>query len=328
MNKVIGLGNALVDIMTQLENDAVLAQFDLPKGSMQLVDDQFVNTISNGTLHLKKQLASGGSAANTIHGLANLGAEVGFMGSVGNDEMGNFFKNDLHKANIKPILNIGNAQSGLAVALVSQDGERTFATFLGAAVELTPDFITEESFKGYDILHIEGYLVFNQDLIVKALQIAKKLGMKVSLDLASYNVVEATLDFLKKAVKESVDIVFANEEEAKAFTGLEPEEALNAIAEMCEIAVVKIGSKGSLIKSKGETYKCGVIDVKCLDTTGAGDLYASGFLYGLINNRNFNDCGKIGAILSGNVIEVIGAKISESKWNSIRNEVQNICKAN
>ena len=324
MTKIIGLGNALVDIMTQLESDQLLSQFELPKGSMQLVDDTFVGKLDNATNQLKKQLASGGSAANTIHGLAQLKAEVGFIGSVGNDETGNFFKTDMENVGITPILNIGTTQTGKAVALVSLDGERTFATFLGAATELTPEYIDEEKFKGYDILHIEGYLVFNEALIVKALEVAKKLGMKVSLDLASYNVVEAKRDFLQKAVKDSVDIVFANEEEAKAFTGLEPEQALDAIAEMCEIAVVKIGSKGSLIKKGGISYKAGVIEVKCLDTTGAGDLYAAGFLYGLTNNFSMEGCGEAGSILSGNVIEAIGAKISDDRWVKIREQLSKL----
>jgi len=324
MKNVLGLGNALVDIMTQLENDATLAEFNLPKGSMQLVDDAAVNLIGESTDRLKKQLAAGGSAANTINGLAKMGIPSGFIGTVGDDEFGRFFENDMRESGINPMLLKGENLSGRAMALVSPDGERTFATFLGAAIELSHHHLEENHFDGYAYFHIEGYLVQNHELIRKAVELAKAKNLKVSLDMASFNVVEDNLEFLTDLVKNYVDIVFANEEEAKAFTGKEPEAALDAIAQMCEIAVVKIGSKGSLIKYKGEVTRVGVIQAECKDTTGAGDLYASGFLYGLIHDLPLADCGKIGSVLSGNVIEVIGAKMPEDRWGSIKKMVSEI----
>ena len=169
----------------------------------------------------------------------------------------------------------------MAVALVSPDSERTFATFLGAAVEISASDLKLEDFQGYDYFHIEGYLVQNYDLIETAVKLAKEAGCKVTIDMASYNVVEDNLEFLTRIVKEYVDIVFANEEEAKAFTGKEPREALDAIAEMTDIAVVKIGSKGSMVKRGDKVYTAGVIKANSIDTTGAGDLYAAGFIYGL-----------------------------------------------
>ncbi len=314
MKKVIGLGNALVDIMTMLENDDLLAQFNLPKGSMQLVDKTTANYINHSTQHLNKKLASGGSAANTIHGLANLGVSTGFIGKIGNDELGEFFKKDMIDHKIEPKLAYSNTDSGCAIALVTPDSERTFATFLGAAVEISESDILPSQFDGYTHFHIEGYLVQNHDLMLKAVQTAKEKGLIISLDLASFNVVEANKDFLENLILTYVDIVFANEEEAKAFTGHEPETALIALSEKCEIAIVKTGKNGSLIKKGQDVHTIGIIPVNSIDTTGAGDLYASGFLYGLLHNLPLDKCGNIGSVLSGHVIEEIGAKMNLERW--------------
>ncbi len=317
MIKVLGIGNALVDIMTQLDSDEILDKFNIPKGSMQLVDKSTSDYILKGIAHLKKQKSSGGSAANTIHGLANLGVETGFIGTVGDDDLGDFFYNDLKENNIKPLLNKGINASGKAIALVSPDSERTFATYLGAALELSEKNLKNEYFLGYDYLHVEGYLVQNQDFLTRIITLAKKNGLKISLDLASYNVVETNLEFLKNLIKEHVDIVFANEEEAKAFTGFNPESALHEIANHCEIAIVKLGKNGSLIKNQDNLHKIGVINVNSIDTTGAGDIYASGFLYGIAQNLPLDKCGELGALLSGKVIEVIGAKMNKNTWTDI-----------
>jgi sugar/nucleoside kinase (ribokinase family) len=323
MQKILGLGNALVDIMTRIDKDSVLDGFELPKGSMQLVDEHRSASVLKGIDHYEKSISAGGSAANTINGIANLGVETGFIGVIGEDEYGNYFRDDLIRNGIKPLLIISKTESGRAVALVSPDSERTFATYLGAAVELSAGHMKDELFTGYDILHVEGYLVLNNELLETAMQVAKRNGLKISLDLASYNVVEENLEFLKKMVAAYVDIVFANEEEAKAFTGLEPDEALDVLAEDCDIAVVKIGKNGSLVKSGDQSFKVGVIEANSLDTTGAGDLYASGFLYGLSKGLTLDKCGEIGSILSGKVIEVIGAKLGNEVWDEIRLLVKN-----
>jgi len=324
MAKVLGIGNALVDIMTLLENDETLMQFNLPKGSMQLVDGVFSDKVNKGTDHLEKQIASGGSAANTIHGLAKMGVKTGFIGKVGKDKFGNFFAEDMLKSGINPLLQRSEIPSGKAMALISPDSERTFATFLGAAVELSADDLTNGLYKGYDYFHIEGYLVQNHALIEKAVKFAKKNGLKVSLDMASYNVVEDNLEFLKEIVAKYVDIVFANEEEARSFTGKEPHEAIHIIGDQCEIAVVKIGKEGSLLKKDGQLTKVDAIPVIPVDTTGAGDLYAAGFLYGLIHGYNLDRCGKLGSILAGKTIEVIGPKMKEQQWTTVKKLVKGI----
>jgi sugar/nucleoside kinase (ribokinase family) len=323
MKKVLGLGNALVDIMTQLDHDDYLPQFGLPKGSMTLVDAHRSHKIYDETIHLEKTVRSGGSAANTIHGLANLGVETGFIGKIGTDEMGKIFHDDMVNAGINAHLSQSHTSTGRAVALISPDTERTFATYLGAAIELNRHDLSSELFSQYDIFHIEGYLVQNHSLLEDTLKLARMMNLKISLDLASYNVVDQNRDFLEEMLKEYVDIVFANEDEARSLTGLEPAEALGRLSKLCEIAVVKVGKEGSLVSGRrsavgGQRYEIGVIPVKSIDTTGAGDLYASGFLYGMVNGYSLDKCGKIGAILAGKVIEVIGPKIDAQVWKEVK----------
>lgn len=324
MAKVLGLGNALVDIMTKLSNDSTLDELGLPKGSMQLVDEAFMQKAVEYTKHFPQTLAAGGSAANTIHGLANLGVSTAFIGKIGNDTFGDAFRTDMQNNGINPIMLKGKAESGRALALVSPDSERTFAVYLGAAIEMIPEDLTPEMFDGFTYFHIEGYLVQNQDLIRRAVEIAHSKGLKISLDMASYNVVEENRAFLDEIIRKYVSIVFANEEESKAFTGKSPEESLDILGEIVSIAVVKLGSAGSIIKRGTEKVRIGVIDVSSIDTTGAGDLYASGFLYGLINDLPLEKCGKIGAILSGHVIEVLGPKMDSVRWMNVKNMVNSI----
>ncbi len=324
MKNIIGIGNALVDVVTILDDDQILLKFSLPKGSMQLVDSNKSESIKTVTGSFNKTMASGGSAANTIHGLSLLGVSTGFIGSIGKDETGDFFENDLKKAGVTAFLHRRLTPTGTAVALITPDSERTFATHLGAAVELTEKDLNPSDFKKYDILYMEGYLIINKPLVETACKIAKANGMKVALDLASYNVVEAKLADFKEIIEKYVDIIFANEEEAKAFTGLDAETAVFRLSELCETAVVKVGSQGSWLKRGEEVIKIGTIPVNARDTTGAGDLYASGFLYGVATNDSLENCGLYGAILSGKVIEIPGARLDHTKWQEIKKMIGEI----
>jgi sugar/nucleoside kinase (ribokinase family) len=319
--KILGMGNALVDIMTQLNDDSLLQRFKFPKGSMTLVDNEMSSYLYNETIGLLKHRASGGSAANTIHGLAHLGIETSFIGKIGNDELGKFFKKDMKINGIKPILFNSITETGRVLAMVSPDTERTMATFLGASIELDAQDLTADIFKGHDFFYIEGYLVQNKELIQKALRLAKHCGIKTGLDLASYNIVLENVGFLKEMIKEYVDIVFANEEEAKALTGKGHEEALIELSEICEMAVVKIGANGSMIKVGSEIIRVPARPANCIDTTGAGDLYAAGFLYGIGKGYSLRIAGEIGSILASRVIENIGAKMEESSWEMLRREI-------
>ena len=326
MKRVIGIGNALTDMLVNLRSDEVLSRFKLAKGSMSLVDTDLQTEISKSVAGLPYSLSLGGSAGNTIRAMARLGCEVGFIGKVGEDKTGDFYIQALTNLSIEPCIFRGQEKSGKCVSLVSADGERTMVTHLGAALELEAEEIDAAIFEGYDCLYVEGYLVQNHALIERAAAVAKQCGLKVAIDLASFNVVAENLEFLRRLVSEYVDIVFANEDEAKTFTCEgEPVNALQRISEMCELAVVKIGTKGALIKCNGEVIHVGIMAAaKRVDTTGAGDFYAAGFMAGLCQGLTLRQCGTVGAITAGKVIEVVGTTFGEEAWQEIFRLVEKV----
>ena len=252
IKRVIGIGNALTDFLVNLRNDDVLHNLHLGKGSMNLVDSEFQRRIQGETADLPHTLSLGGSAGNTIRCMARLGAEVGYIGKVGKDSTGHFYEQALENLGIEPYITHGRNRSGRCLSLVSPDGERTMVTYLGAALELSEEDIRAEIFEGYDCLYIEGFMVQSHAVIRHAIKTAKNCGLKVAIDLASYNVVLENRAFLMDLVDKYVDIIFANEQEAAAFSGEEDaEKALEFIAARCDLAVVKIGTRGALIKAKG-----------------------------------------------------------------------------
>lgn len=319
MKNVIGMGNALTDILIRLETDEIIDTFDLKRGGMHLVDTDLQHRIATRASAMPRTLSLGGSASNTIRAMARLGTQVGYIGKVGRDETGDFFEQAMKEQGIDPHIFRSDRPSGRCISLVSADGERTMCTSLGAALEMKRDEIDARILDGYDCLYIEGYLVQDHELIAHAVRTAKSLGMKVALDLASFNVVEENLDFLQGLTDECVDILFANEQEAQAFTGSsDPLEALDRIARRCELAVVKVGTQGAYIRYEGQTEHVGILtEARRIDTTGAGDFYAAGFLSGLCKGLSMKQCGTIGAIAAGRVIEVTGTTLPETVWQDI-----------
>ena len=320
--KILGIGNALVDIMVLSENDQIINYLNLPKGGMTLVDGELSARIQNEISHLDIKIATGGSVANAINGIAGLNVECGFVGSIGQDDLGSRFKNDMLKRGIKVNVKELELPTGRAVGFVSPGGERTFATYLGAAVEMGPSDITAELFEGYHLFFIEGYLVFNHALIMAAAAAAKLAGLTIALDLASYNVVEANQDILNELVDNYIDIVFANEEEAKSFTGLPPEGALENLAGRCDIAVVKVGKEGAYVQQGDQKWHIPASGSSVIDTTGAGDYFAAGFLAGLAKGCDLGKCGTIGSLLAGEVIKVVGAELEDHHWEEIKKRAE------
>ena len=328
MKSILGIGNALTDILAVLPDDSLLNYFHLRKGSMQHVDAATGDKIWQTLKPLGIQYVAGGSCANTITGTAVLGMPSGFIGKVGDDEIGALFHSDQVRNGISSMLFQGESASGRAMVFITApEAERTFATYLGAALELGPDDLKPLYFSGYDYFHLEGYLVQNQELVRKAVQLARAAGMVISIDLASYNVVESNEAFLHDIVENYVDIVFANEHEAMAFTGAEPRKALDLIAQVCGIAVVKIGKEGSMIKRGNEFYRINAKPADVVDATGAGDLYAAGFLYGHSLGLSLQKCGDIGSILAAKVVEVVGPKINIPRWKEGKQEIRKIIAA-
>ena len=321
---VLGIGNALIDMITQLDDDSALNDFGLSRGSMTLVDAALSQKIYNVTAGNKRQITTGGSAANTIRSLASLGGNCGYIGKIGNDELGRVFKSEFEKKGITTHIELSDKDTGRVIGLISPDSERTMATYLGAATDLSPSDIAPSLFNQYKYLYAEGYLVQNHELIKTAFEMAKGKGLVTAIDMASYNVVEANLAFLKELIVSSVDIVFANEEEAVALTGKSPDKALNDIASMCNIAVVKTGKKGSLVKRGNEKYKIDSIKANAIDTTGAGDSYAAGFMYGITQGYNLEKCGNIASLVAGKVVEVLGANLPDSSWEEVKSLIQRL----
>jgi sugar/nucleoside kinase (ribokinase family) len=322
MNKILGIGNALVDVIVHLDNEELMSHFDLKKGGMEMIEQETKRRIHTAVENYRKIIATGGSTANTIHGIARLGNPAGYIGKISDDEFGRFFHNDMVNSHIEPHLIFSETvDTGIATTLMTNDGERTFATYLGAAATMLPAEIDAKLFAGYNFVHVEGYLVFNHNLILRVCQLAKEYGLTVSMDMASYNVVALNLDFMQDLLKNYVDIIFANEEEAKAFTGKEEYEALEILSEYCPTAVVKLGAQGSIVKKEGVTTVIPAIEAHCIDTNGAGDIYASGFLYGLMNGLAVEKCGSIASHLAAELVETTGAKLSDAQWQKIRKEL-------
>lgn len=322
MKTITGIGNALTDALVRVDDDKVLDALGLPKGSMQLIDDDRLPAIRQAMEALSVSRSTGGSAGNTTKALAHLGVRPGFIGKVGRDATGSAFAQSATAIGIEPRLALSDKPSGVAHTFISTDGERTFGTYLGAAADLTADDLDADMFAGYDYLYIEGYLVQNHPMILRAIELARQQGLKICLDLASYNIVQDDHAFFEQMLADAVDVVFANEEEARAFSGCEPAEALERLATLCEVAVVKLGKHGSSIMRGQEKVVVPSLPVeRVLDTTGAGDFYAAGVMYGLLQDWDIMRCAQAGSVLAAHVIQTIGTTLPESEWNEIRQQV-------
>lgn len=319
--KIIGLGSALVDILVN-ENDDFLDEMGSPKGGMTLVDSTFIENALSKT-DGRPHVVPGGSACNTIIGISRLGGNGCFVGKCGGDKLGEMFEKDLQENKVNPILFKSATPTGQVLSVVTPDAQRTMFTYLGASSEMTPQEITKTLFEDASIVHIEGYLLFNQDLMIGALKTARAAGARVSLDLASFTVVEQSKDILNEIVSKYVDILIANEDEARVFTGhTDEDKAISALGKNVELAVLKLGKQGSMIFNHGKTYRiapAGSGDI--IDTTGAGDLWASGFLFGLENKFSYEKCGAVASACGYEVCRVMGASIPEEGWARIINEI-------
>ena len=329
MKSILGIGNALTDVLAVLPDDTLLKKYHLPKGSMQHFDMETGDRIWEALKEYGVKYVPGGSAANTLTCTAIFGMPSGFIGKIGNDDLGNLFKSTMEQYGVKAQMLYSRKSSGRCMVFITgANAERTFADYMGATLELGPDDLSIEQFEGYDYFHIEGYLVQNQDLISKAARLAKQAGCTISIDMASYNVVESNDAFFHNLVENYVDIVFANESEARAFTKKEPREAIDELARLCDIAVVKVGKDGSMVKQGDEYHYIPAWPAATIDATGAGDTYAAGFLYAHSLGMPLKVCGEIGSVIAAKVVEVIGTKIDVPRWKAAKKEIRELIAAN
>lgn len=322
--KILGLGNALVDVLSKLDSDETLVKIGIQKGAMDMISREQMYVIRKYQANTETTQAPGGANCNTMRAIALLGGQSGFIGKVGDDNLGEFYEEALLKAGVASYLIKTEGPSGACTVFISPDGERTMGTFLGPAPTISPDEITEDVLRGYDCIHIEGYLIVNEELVRETMKKAKRLGLKVALDLANYNIVNAYKGLLEEVIPQYVDILFANASEAEAFTGLPAQEAVKALEKQVHVALVTLGKDGSLIGSEGKFYHVDAEGGKPVDTTGAGDNFAAGFLYGQSVGASLVQSAQIGSMLSGYVIDVVGPQVPADKWEQIKLKVKGI----
>ena len=320
--QIIGIGSPLIDSLMSV-SESFIVEVPGEKGGMELVEvehiEELVQNSENDIIH-----ASGGSAANTIIGLSKLGINCTFLGKLGKDNHANIYAEQFSSAGVctRRFKFCDVSPTGRCLSMITPDSQRTCRTYLGAAMNLKPHEITVEDFAECTHAHLEGYKLFNRELAQRILECAKEAGCTISLDLASFEVVRNNLDILDRLLEEYIDIVFANEDEAKAYCGSDdPLVGLNKLSQYCEVAAVKLGPEGAYIKRAEELVRVDTPLVEAVDTTGAGDLWAAGFLYGYFHGFDLKSCGQAGSILGSTVVQDVGAMIAEDHWSEIRQQI-------
>ena len=308
--KILGIGNAIVDVICKVE-DNFLAENKLTKSTMKLIFDEteFKNLLSN--LKIEKTV-SGGSVANSIVGLSQLGNEVGFIGKVCDDELGSKYEDGLKQENVKYFYSKKKEElpTGTCLILVTPDSERTMCTFLGTAGKINENDVSSDAIKKSEIILLEGYL-WDEGEPKKAFDKAIQSANKVAMSLSDQFCVDRHKPHFLELVKNKLDITFANEQEimslidAKSF-----DEVINFSKSLGKIIVLTRGEKGAVAIKEDEVVECGIKeDLKIVDLTGAGDLFAAGFLHGHVNNMSLKESLDKGTEMSSKVIQQIGARL-------------------
>lgn len=308
---VTGIGSALLDFMVEVD-DSFISGLGLKKGEMHLIDAERSREIFKLLQSMKIHIAPGGSCANAIAGMAMMGGKGSFIGRVASDDYGKAYVDKTVEAGVKSFIHRGTGMTGHAITFITPDSERTFATHLGAAIELSADEIDYTVIENSSILHLEGYLFEPEnlrDVCYRSMKKAKDNGVLISVDLADPGLVGRIKDVFADVAEKYADIIFVNEEEAAAFTGVRDKDALDKLSGYSSIAVVKLGSRGSMIKSGNTVVNIDAVKTKVVNTNGAGDMYAAGFLYGLTSGRSLELSGKIASYAASLVVASAGARI-------------------
>ena len=313
---VIGIGNAIVDVLMHT-TDSFIHSLSIKKGNMTLISESQAEEIY---LSMKPSLqTSGGSAANTLAGISQLGGASGFIGRVKKDKLGDIFTKEIIATGT--FFNTSPKSEGPATArcliLITPDAERTMCTYLGASSFLEPADLDFQVIKNTKVLYLEGYLFDSpaaKNAFYKASEIARTYEKKVALSLSDSFCVDRHRESFLDLIKNHVDIIFANESEIiSLFKTNDLKEALTNLKENCDLAIITLGNKGSIIINKGNEIKIKAYSLgNLIDSTGAGDLYASGFLYGYINGKDLKTCGNIGAICAGHIVTQLGPRTNIS----------------
>ena len=309
---VFGMCNSIVDILLQAD-DSLVKELSLNKGIMRLVDVAESQKLLGSLKNKDKKIMPGGSGCNTMIGIAKLGGKAAFSNVVGDDEYGRIFEQKLTELGVSSNLKKKQGMTGSSVILITPDSERTMNTCLGVCRLFSKQDIDEKSLLDSKLFHTTAYLIDTApEAGYHALQLAKSHNIPISFDMSDPFLVRAKKAELQKILRDYADIAFLNEEEAKLFTGKKPEEALKEISKLCRTVIIKLGAEGSIIRSEGKTYRIPGVKARAIDTTGAGDMYAAGFLFGITNGYSVEQAGRIASYAASRVVEVIGARIDYS----------------
>jgi len=322
---VVGIGNAIVDVLAKTD-DAFLATHDLPKGAMTLIDGDTAERLYKEMDSPLEQ--SGGSAANTIAGLASLGGECAFIGKVHDDGLGDSFRDAIRAMSVTfdTPSTTDSASTARCLIFVTPDAQRTMQTYLGACIELGPRDIDQEIVEAAKITYLEGYLwdpAAAKEAFIRAATIAHEAGNRVSLSLSDPFCVDRHRSDFLRLLEGHVDILFANEDEIKALYEVDDfDAALQYVRGHCEIAALTRGEKGSVVVSGDEVHVVDAAPVEqVVDTTGAGDAYAAGFLYGITHHLDLHDAACIGGVAAAEVISHMGARPAEPLGSLIEHKL-------
>ncbi|MGE0793617.1 MAG: adenosine kinase [Candidatus Woesearchaeota archaeon] len=316
---IVGIGNPLLDVTVEI-NEEILTKNNLTKGHMHLIDKQTYENILNSIDKTKMHEGLGGSVANTLASANSIGVKTLYLGSIGDDEYGQQYEQMTKESGVDCKFVRQKTPQGMCLVLITPDGERTFATYLGASIEFKKENIDEEVIKNTKILHIEAYQLDspNQtEAIIHAMNIALENNILISMDLADPSLIQRHKKILEELLEKYIDIIFVNEHEAKEFTNLFEEEAVKYLSKFCKYAIVKLGEKGSLIMFENKLTKIPIHKVEVINTNGAGDTYAGAFLACLIKNLPIEQCGKIASYLSSQVVASPYSRIMKNMENEI-----------
>jgi len=315
MKQIVGVGAALIDLVASVSEEWVVRQ-KKQKGGMNPVNWGEMGRILGNVEDIS--IIPGGSASNTMIGLARLGGKARFVCKVGNDDLGDTYSMNLYRSGVEGYVRKSASPTGRVLSAVTPDAQRTMFTYLGASSELLPTEVSEAPFQDSHFLYLEGYLAYNPSILLHCVHIARSKGLEVVFDCGSFGVVQDCRFIIDKLIEErSIDILIANEDEARILTSVEEDLACMEMAKMAKIAIVKIGKKGSIIGVKDEITRIGAVEAKAVDTTGAGDLWASGFLYGYLNNWPLEKCGELASAAAAEVVQVMGPIIPDENYGKL-----------
>ncbi len=309
---VYGVGNSLVDIQARID-DALLARLEFPKGIMTLVDEAAQTRVLAALDGAAINRCAGGSAANTIAGLADFGGRGAYAGKLGRDELGEFWLQDMRDLGVKIEVPQSDGQTGTCVCLISDDAQRTMLTHLGLSSTLGPDDISENEIKQSKFVYIEGYLFTGDSTkmaALKAIDLAKKHGVKVAFTVSDPFLINFNRELFWELIAGPVDLLFCNLEEARSLTGLaDPVDCAHKIHSHAADVALTLGPDGSLLMHGGTALPVEGVAVQAVDTTGAGDMYAAGVLYGITNGMTWKQAGHLASHAAARVVAQMGARL-------------------